>query len=80
MAKIQAIIQNAVDQGKLHPDTDTWIAMQANHAFLVGIVHEWLEDTSAYCMIAHAESMVDMFLAGLFTCPPLKKVKPAVSS
>ncbi|MFZ6848073.1 TetR family transcriptional regulator [Undibacterium sp. RuRC25W] len=80
MAKIQAIIQSAVDQGKLHPDTDTWIAMQANHAFLVGIVYEWLEDTSAYCMIAHAESMVDMFLAGLFARPPLKKAKPVASS
>ena len=80
MAKVQAIIQKAVNQGKLHPDTDTWIAMQANHAFLVGIVHEWLEDTSAYCMIAHAESMVDMFLAGLFTCPPLKKPTPVISN
>ena len=80
MAKVQAIIQNAVDQGKLPHDTDTWIAMQANHAFLVGIVHEWLEDTNAYCMITHAESMVDMFLAGLLTRPPLKKSTPALSN
>ena len=76
LGKIQAIIQQAVDEGTLHPDTDTWIAMQANHAFLIGIVHEWLEDTKAYCLIQHAEDMIDMFMAGLVARPPRKKPLP----
>jgi hypothetical protein len=60
--------------GRLHwalpPDTDTYMAMQANHAYLVGIVHEWLEDPSAFCLLQKAEAMVDMFIAGLRACPP----------
>ena len=74
LGKVQAIIQSAVDQGKLPPDTDTWVAMQANHAFLVGIAHQWLDDTNSYDLPGCAESMIDMFMAGLFACPPLKKV------
>ncbi|MBC3884539.1 TetR family transcriptional regulator [Undibacterium griseum] len=73
LSKVESIIQHAVRIGQLHPDTDSWIAMQANHAFLVGIVHEWLEDPSAYSLADHAEDMIDMFLAGLFARPPLKK-------
>ncbi|MFZ6722518.1 TetR family transcriptional regulator [Undibacterium sp. Ji49W] len=77
LAKVEALIQKAVDQGTLHADTDTWIAMQAIHAYVIGIVHEWLEDTSAYCLMQHAEDMVDIFLAGLVARPPLKKTRPA---
>lgn len=73
LGKVQAIIQQAVDEGTLPIDTDTWIAMQANHAFLIGIVHEWLEDSKAYCLIRHAEDMIDMFMAGLLARPPRKK-------
>lgn len=77
LAKVQAMIQQAVDKGQLHPDTDTWIAMQASHAYVIGIVHEWLEDSSAYCLMQHAEDMLDIFMAGLVARPPLKKSKPA---
>ncbi|BBB65667.1 TetR family transcriptional regulator [Undibacterium sp. YM2] len=77
LSKVQAMVQQAVDQGQLHPDTDTWIAMQAIHAYVIGIVHEWLEDSSAYCLMLHAEDMIDMFLAGLVARPPLKKARPA---
>ncbi|WP_428719153.1 TetR family transcriptional regulator [Undibacterium curvum] len=73
LAKVQGIIQNAVNQGQLPAQTDTWIAMQANHGFLIGLLREWLEDTRAYNMNEHAEAMVDMFLAGLIARPPLKK-------
>lgn len=77
LAKVQIMIQQAVDQGQLHSETDTWIAMQAIHAYVIGIVHEWLEDSSAYCLMLHAEDMIDMFLAGLVARPPLKKSNPA---
>lgn len=77
LAKVQAQLQKAVDQGALHADTDTWIAMQALHAFVMGIVHEWLDDTSAYSLTQHGEDMIDMFMAGLVARPPLKKTRPA---
>jgi TetR/AcrR family acrAB operon transcriptional repressor len=70
--KVQVIIDNAVASGQLPPETDTWIAMHANHSFLVGLIGEWLEDPNAYCINTHAEDMVDMFLSGLMTRPPLK--------
>ncbi|MFZ6673515.1 TetR family transcriptional regulator [Undibacterium sp. Xuan67W] len=70
--KVQAIVTQAVEQGNLPPNTDTWIVMQAIHAYAMGIVHEWLEDTSAYCLIQHSEAMIDMFMAGLVARPPLK--------
>ena len=73
MSRMEALLISAVEQGMLPPETDTWVAMQANHGFLIGLVHEWLVDTEIYDLPHHAESMVDMFLAGLFSCPPLKK-------
>ncbi|MFZ6767822.1 TetR family transcriptional regulator [Undibacterium sp. Di26W] len=77
LAKIQVLMQKAVDQGTLHADTDTWIAMQALHAYVMGIVNEWLYDTAAYCLMQHGEDMLDIFMAGLVARPPLKKPRPA---
>ncbi|MEB0137622.1 MULTISPECIES: TetR family transcriptional regulator [unclassified Undibacterium] len=73
LAKVQAIIETAAKQGQLPADTDAALVMQANHAFLVGIIHQWLEDPSAYSLTEHAEAMMDMFLAGMVACPPRKK-------
>ena len=71
--KIQEIFELAVKQGALPPDTDTWIAVQITHSFLIGLVHEWLVDTSAYDLGAHGETMIDVMLAGLVARPPRKK-------
>lgn len=73
--QVESLFQRAVLKGLLPPDTDTFIAMQANHAFLVGIVREWLEETSAYCLLEHAEDLIDMFIAGLLARPPRQKHK-----
>ncbi|MBR7781538.1 TetR family transcriptional regulator [Undibacterium luofuense] len=68
--QVESLFVRAVELGMLPPDTDTYMAMQANHAYLVGIVHEWLEDTQAFCLLQKAEAMVDLFIAGLRACPP----------
>ncbi|MDE2428775.1 MAG: TetR family transcriptional regulator [Burkholderiales bacterium] len=73
LSKVEAILQKAVLQGRLPPETDTWIAMQANHSFLIGLVHEWLVNCEAFDLGSYSEALIDMFLAGLFACPPLKK-------
>lgn len=73
--QVESLFQRAILKGLLPPDTDTFIAMQANHAFLVGIVREWLEETSAYCLLEHAEDLIDMFIAGLLARPPRQKHK-----
>lgn len=76
LSQVESLFRRAVFKGLLPPDTDTFMAMQANHAYLVGIVREWLEDSSAYCLLEHAEAMIDMFIAGLLACPP--RLKPQV--
>jgi TetR/AcrR family acrAB operon transcriptional repressor len=73
LSQMEAILQDAVAQGKLPASTDTWIAMQAIHAYLIGLIHEWLIEPNAYDLEKQAESMIDMFLTGLITRPPLKK-------
>ncbi|MFZ6801427.1 TetR family transcriptional regulator [Undibacterium sp. Di24W] len=71
--KIAEIFKAAVAKGILPANTDIAIAVQINHAFLVGLVHEWLIDTSAYDLSAHAETMIDVLMAGLVARPPLLK-------
>ncbi|MBR7745585.1 TetR family transcriptional regulator [Undibacterium baiyunense] len=73
MDKIANIFRAGVDKGIFPPDTDIQIAVQINHAFLIGLVHEWLIDPSAYDLAAHAESMIDAVLFGLVNRPPRKK-------
>lgn len=71
--KVQEIFELAVKQGVLPADTDTWIAVQITHSFLIGLVHEWLIDTNAYDLSAHGEAMIDVMLAGLLAKPPRKR-------
>lgn len=71
--QIAEIFKAAVAKGELPLNTDIAIAVQINHAFLVGLAHEWLIDPSAYDLSACAETMIDVLIAGLVTRPPLKK-------
>jgi TetR/AcrR family acrAB operon transcriptional repressor len=73
MNKIGDIFREVVRQGVLPENTDVAIAVQINHAFLIGLVHEWLIDRNAYNLAAHAEMMIDAVLFGLINKPPLKK-------
>ena len=73
LSQMESILCDAVSQGKLPANTDTAIAMHAIHSYLIGVIHEWLIDTSAYDLEMHGEGMIDMFLAGLMRCPPLKR-------
>jgi TetR/AcrR family acrAB operon transcriptional repressor len=74
LSKVEAIFKSAVEQGILPINTDTWIAVQITHGYLIGLVHEWLVDPAAYDLRLHGESMVDVLLAGLMAKPPLLKV------
>lgn len=73
LSQMEVIMQAAVTHGRLPANTNTWIAMQAIHSYLIGLIHEWLIDTSAYDLEQHAEDLIDMFLAGLVARPPLQK-------
>jgi TetR/AcrR family acrAB operon transcriptional repressor len=71
--RIAKIFKEAVKKGALPANTDIAIVVQINHAFLIGLVHEWLIDPSAYDLSVHAETMIDVLMAGLVTRPPLIK-------
>ncbi len=72
LAKIEALVVQAVVQAKLPARTDTALAVQAVNGYLIGLIYEWLIDPGAYDLERHAGGMIDMFLAGLAACPPLK--------
>jgi len=71
--QITAIFQAAINQGQLPPDTDPWLAMQAFHSYVTGLIHEWLIYPDAYDLGQHAQTMLDILLAGLQASPPRKK-------
>jgi TetR/AcrR family acrAB operon transcriptional repressor len=69
-SQIEVLFRQAVKLGQLPADTDTPMAMQALHAFMIGLMHEWLLDPAAYDLAKHAGPLVDTLLAGLRVAPP----------
>jgi TetR/AcrR family acrAB operon transcriptional repressor len=74
--QVGEILTKAVQQGQLPTETDVNVASHTLHAFMVGTIHEWLQDTQRYCLLTLASDMVDMVIAGLRACPPRRVVKP----
>lgn len=71
--QVVLIFQEAIARGQLPPETDVRLAMHAHHAYLIGLIHQWLESPEDYDLGLHAETMMDIFMAGLQARPPLKK-------
>ena len=69
-SQIEALLGDAVKRGQLPADTNTALAMQLLHSFMVGVMHEWLLDPSAYDLAQHAESLVETIITGLRVAPP----------
>jgi TetR/AcrR family acrAB operon transcriptional repressor len=42
------------------------------HAYVIGLMHEWVLDPSDYDLAAAAPAMIDAFVAGLRAQPPRK--------
>ncbi len=78
-SQIEVLFSQAVKLGQLPADTDTPMAMQALHAFMIGLMHEWLLDPKAYDLAQHAESLVDTLLAGVRIAPPRKAAAAAIT-
>ncbi len=72
LSRLDTIVREAVVQGNLNVETDTWIAVQAINSYLIGLIYEWLRNPQSYDLAQHAEAMIDTFLAGLVAKPPLK--------
>jgi len=78
-SRIEALLGDAVNRGQLPADTNTALAMQILHSFMVGVMHEWLLDPTAYDLASHAESLVETVVAGLRVSPPRNRVAPVIA-
>ena len=76
-SQIEGLLKQAVKRGQLPPDTDTHLAMQALHSYLIGLMHEWLLAPKSYNLAKQAEPLVDVLLAGLRVAPPRKRMRTA---
>jgi TetR/AcrR family transcriptional regulator, acrAB operon repressor len=72
LVQIEAIIRRCAELGELPPEIDAALAAQGLNALMVGIMHEWVLDPSAYDLSAAAPALIDSFLAGLAIRPPLR--------
>lgn len=70
LTQVQALFEQAVAVGQLPPHTDTYLATQGMHAYMVGLMHEWVLTPGSYDLAACAEPLLDTYLAGLMQRPP----------
>jgi TetR/AcrR family acrAB operon transcriptional repressor len=79
LAQIEEMMRRASRAGQLPDDLDAALATQALHAYMVGIMHEWVLDPAAYDLAAAAPGFIDIFLGGLVAKPPRVAKKRAAS-
>jgi TetR/AcrR family acrAB operon transcriptional repressor len=79
-ASVEAVLERAVRIGQLPGDTDTRLAARLLHAFVSGIMREWVLDKEAYGLAERAPCLADTMLAGLAANPPRRRhrVRPRV--
>jgi len=70
LVHVEIIFRRAIELGQLPPDTDTRLATQALHAYIGGIMREWVLDPTAFDLAAMAPALIDTMIAGLAACPP----------
>jgi TetR/AcrR family acrAB operon transcriptional repressor len=70
LVNVELLLKQAVARRQLPRDTDTDLAARCMNAFVVGVMHEWVQRPDAYDLKRAASRMIDMFLAGLREEPP----------
>ena len=72
LCTVEHLFDLAIAKGQLPPDTDTRLCTNMMHAYVIGLMHEWVLDPQAYDLLSAAPAMIDTFVAGLETRPPRK--------
>ena len=84
LAHVERLLKQAVDIGQLPANTDTELAARCLNAYMVGVMHEWVQRPEAYDLALAAPAMIDCILAGLVEKPPVhgrrKPVRPAIAA
>jgi TetR/AcrR family acrAB operon transcriptional repressor len=70
LTQVERVLQQAVAKEQLPSDTDTGLATQALHAYIAGIMHEWVLDPASFDLAAAAPALIDVLLCGLRNAPP----------
>jgi TetR/AcrR family acrAB operon transcriptional repressor len=70
MSQVEGLFRQALDAGQLPRDTDPSLATRALHAYVTGILHEWVLDVRAFDLARDAPALVDTFMTGLRANPP----------
>jgi len=69
------LLEKAIARRQLPADTDARLAAALLKAFMVGVMHEWVQNPAAYDLERTAPSMIDTVLAGLMTSPPRRALR-----
>ena len=72
LVSVERLLKQAVAAGQLPRDADTRLAARCVNAFMVGVMHEWVQQPVAYDLGKAAPAMIDALLAGLVARPPLR--------
>lgn len=71
--QVVTLLDQAVARGQLPADADTVLAAALLKAFMVGVMHEWVQAPDAYDLAHAAPKMIDTLIAGLRTHPPRRE-------
>jgi TetR/AcrR family transcriptional regulator, acrAB operon repressor len=77
---VEQLLREAVAAGQLPPGTDPALARFIFHAFMGGVMREWICDRGAYDLAALAPCIFDIIIAGFIAHPPrmAERVRPRV--
>jgi TetR/AcrR family acrAB operon transcriptional repressor len=73
---VVGLLEQAVAMRQLPADTDTSLAAELMKAFMVGVMHEWVQDPASHDLERTAPVLIDTLLAGLVAKPPRKVLVP----
>lgn len=70
LRNVERLLKQAVTRRQLPHDTDTRLAALSLNAFVVGVMHQWVQRPEAYNLRRAAPHLIDVVLAGLRASPP----------
>lgn len=78
LRSVERLFALAVERGQLPEGADPALAAHTMHAYVIGLMHEWVLDPSAYDLAKRAPQIIDLYLAGL--CAAATWRDPAVAA
>jgi TetR/AcrR family acrAB operon transcriptional repressor len=80
LERSRALIERAIALDQLPADTDAALVAHALHAFIMGLMHAWVQAPQAYDLAAAAPALVDSVITGLVNAPPRRASRAAAAT